>query len=90
VIITPPTPAPAHCSDSTWNGDESDLDCGGSCSQCLSSGMYTYCWDNTDCASGKCDTSIAQRPLPSGHTISSLRALAGQVWIIPYQGQCIP
>jgi hypothetical protein len=89
INITPPTPSPVHCTDSIWNGDESDLDCGGSCSKCLSSGMYTYCWDNNDCATGKCDRSIAQ-PLPPGYTISSLRALAGQAWIIPYQGQCKP
>jgi hypothetical protein len=88
IVITPPTPLPAHCSDSTWNGDESDLDCGGSCPGCLSSGMYNYCWDNSDCQSGNCDISIAQRPLPPGQTIATLRALAGQTWIIPYQGQC--
>jgi len=88
VNVTPPTPYPATCYDGTWNGDESDLDCGGSCPQCLSAGPYNYCWDNSDCASGNCDTTAALRPLPSGHTIQSIRQLAGQTWIIPYQGQC--
>jgi hypothetical protein len=79
---------PATCYDSLWNVNESDLDCGGSCPQCLSSGIYTACWDNSDCASGNCDISGAQRPLPPSQTTQTMRSLAGQGWVIPYQGTC--
>ena len=79
---------PPSCYDSAWNGNESDMDCGGSCPKCLNTGIYTSCWDNSDCASSNCDISGAQRPLPSRHTIQSIRQLAGQGWIIPYEGTC--
>jgi hypothetical protein len=93
---TPPGgPYPPPCSDSVWNGDESDLDCGGLCAPCLSTGIYTSCWVNSDCASNNCNMTGAL-PLPatdpadgSTHSAySSLRVLAGQSWIIPYQGTC--
>lgn len=85
-IITPTYPA--TCYDGIWNGDESDLDCGGSCPKCLSTGIYTSCWVNSDCQSNNCDMSGAQTPLPTGYTIQTLRQLAGQHWIIPYSGIC--
>ncbi len=87
-MITIPS-YPATCYDQIWNGNESDLDCGGFCPQCLSTGIYFACWDNFDCVTGNCDTTNATRPLPAGHTLDTLRILAGQAWIIPYQGRCV-
>src|SRR6266446_2520312 len=40
------------CGDGYWNGDEGDVDCGGSCSTKCKSGQH--CWSQTDCASGIC------------------------------------
>ena len=102
-IPTPsPTPTPPmypnHCSDGQWNGDESDLDCGGSCQTCPPPGHLDYlsCWDNNDCSTGNCDMSAVQ-PMPAIDpitqipytTYSQLRSLAGQTWIIPWQGRCV-
>ena len=47
-----------HCGDGTWNGDEGDVDCGGSCSAKCPSGAH--CWANFDCASGSCVGDICQ------------------------------
>ncbi|MBD3361595.1 DUF4215 domain-containing protein [Candidatus Woesearchaeota archaeon] len=88
---------PAHCSDNQWTGDESDLDCGGSCQPCPPPGNPTYlsCWTNSDCATGECDMSQA-KPLPATdpntgiqyNSISQIRQFTGQNWIIQYQGKC--
>lgn len=48
------TPAPS-CSDGQKNGDETDLDCGGSCPGC-SEGQA--CIDPDDCASGLCGAGV--------------------------------
>lgn len=40
------------CSDDMLNGDEADVDCGGSCpTKC---GAGKYCFEDADCASGSC------------------------------------
>lgn len=44
-------PAPS-CSDLAMNGDETDVDCGGSCPAC---GDGLGCTDAMDCASAQCD-----------------------------------
>ncbi|MFC1800811.1 hypothetical protein ACFLYT_02015 [Nanoarchaeota archaeon] len=88
---------PAHCSDIPWNVNESDLNCGGNCVSC-SPGFS--CWTSKDCANA-CDMTGAI-PLPpqppdtiidpntgQPYTINGLRELAGQAWIIKYQGTCI-
>jgi hypothetical protein len=43
--------SPAGCTDGVQNGDESDVDCGGSCDPCVD-GMQ--CGVADDCASGSC------------------------------------
>ncbi len=46
-----------HCSDGVKDGDESDLDCGGSlCAPCATG---LGCAVDTDCQTGACDTSAA-------------------------------
>ena len=50
-------PPPTHnCHDRSWNGDETDVDCGGSCPGCLEG---LNCGDITDCDSGLiCDQNV--------------------------------
>ena len=45
------------CSDSLLNGDETDTDCGGSCSPC---GGGKKCASGSDCASTICDASVCK------------------------------
>ncbi len=44
---------PASCSDGVQNGNESDVDCGGSCSPCA---VEKHCKGSTDCQSMNCQT----------------------------------
>ena len=52
-----PTPKPTHaptsitCTDGTINGDETDVDCGGSCPTC---GVGEACATAADCESAEC------------------------------------
>ncbi|MBD3304341.1 hypothetical protein GF343_04285 [Candidatus Woesearchaeota archaeon] len=95
----PPTPQPAHCTDGQWNVDESDLDCGGSCAPCPPQGNPSYisCWVNSDCQTNKCDLGQAKQRLPATdpntgqdyYSPLELQKLAGQSWIIPWQGKCV-
>ena len=51
---------PAHCANGSKDGDETGLDCGGSCSPC----MHTEtCKTNTDCISGLCTPAQLCAPL---------------------------
>ena len=45
------SPSPLLCSDGIKNGDETDVDCGGSCAKCATNKI---CNVNTDCLSGIC------------------------------------
>ena len=47
------------CDDELHNGDETDVDCGGSCGVCPNGGG---CAENADCASAKCTGNICQAP----------------------------
>ncbi len=58
-----PGPGPAgDCNDSAKNGDESDTDCGGSCSACADG---KACYAPTDCVSGKCEGGVCVSAGPS-------------------------
>src|SRR6266699_192711 len=47
-----------YCGDSYWDGDESDVDCGGSyCNRCQTD---QHCWYNWDCASLSCVNNVCQ------------------------------
>ena len=50
------TPGPPTCSDNFKNGDETDIDCGGSSCQPCANGLN--CILNADCESGVCCTGI--------------------------------
>lgn len=52
-------PPPPSCTDGQQNGDESDLDCGGSCSPCTTG---QACVTGTDCASGECVGAVCAAP----------------------------
>jgi len=45
------------CSDTEVNGDETDLNCGGSCLPC---GFNKYCLSNSDCISNLCSSNRCQ------------------------------
>lgn len=47
-----------HCGDGFQNGDEGDVDCGGSCSAKCQTGQH--CWTSWDCASGLCISGACQ------------------------------
>lgn len=52
VTSTPaPSSSPVTCEDGTLNGDETDIDCGGSCKQCSRGQQCNF---NTDCDTGMC------------------------------------
>lgn len=54
------TCTPADCGDGVQNGDESDIDCGGTvCSPCTDGSM---CFGGADCDSGVCEASACQPP----------------------------
>jgi hypothetical protein len=50
-----------HCNDHRSDGDESDIDCGGSCGACSAD---HHCNANTDCDSGVCEFSRGSFCLP--------------------------
>jgi hypothetical protein len=50
---------PPSCSDGTRGGDESDVDCGGSCAKCADA---RRCADAKDCASGFCSGGFCAAP----------------------------
>jgi hypothetical protein len=50
---------PASCADKVKNGDETDLDCGGSCGPC---GNGKACSMAVDCSSGVCSSNVCQAP----------------------------
>jgi hypothetical protein len=51
---------PAGCIDNIKNGDESDVDCGGSCPPC---GIGQFCNKNADCASLGCRNGLCEEVL---------------------------
>jgi hypothetical protein len=54
-----PAPTPASCEDRQQNGDETALDCGGSCSACADG---SSCNSDDDCQSGRCTTGRCAAP----------------------------
>ncbi len=81
-----PTGQPAYCSDNTWSGDESDQDCGGSCTKCLTG---LSCWGNSDCSSNICwfDNTVMAKRTSAG--ISKDQRLPISSSNIQYQGVCV-
>jgi len=63
VVTPPPVPvdpnAPDHCSDGMTDGDELDVDCGGSCIPCAPGAA---CDAPEDCTSLSCLDGVCQRP----------------------------
>lgn len=56
-------PLAASCSNGALDGDESDLDCGGSCSPCAQRGAH--CDTPSDCASRVCRSNGCEAALPA-------------------------
>jgi beta-glucosidase len=62
--------ATASCTDTVKNGNETDVDCGGSCAAKCANGRT--CSINADCQSGSCVTGVCQAPnLPPTVSITS-------------------
>jgi hypothetical protein len=59
----------ATCSDGTKNGDESDVDCGGSCSTACADGAS--CTQAGECQSGVCVSSLCQSPTCADGVVNS-------------------
>ncbi|RLG24473.1 hypothetical protein DRN85_07635 [Methanosarcinales archaeon] len=53
-VIVDPSKKPEECDDLELNGDETDIDCGGSCPKCE---LNKNCLVNDDCYSGFCNSS---------------------------------
>ncbi|MEM9458710.1 MAG: hypothetical protein AAGF11_31325 [Myxococcota bacterium] len=53
------TPPPAGCRDGVLNGDETDIDCGGSCPGCEDG---QSCNEGSDCLSTICDAGVCVSP----------------------------
>ncbi len=67
-LLIPNLEPTATCSDSLQNGDETDVDCGGSCTtQCA---LNQQCNVAADCASGTCTAGICSAPSSSDVTAS--------------------
>lgn len=56
------------CTDGVMNGDETDVDCGGSCNACVDGAA---CTSSADCASKHCDLSVCQIPTCSDNQSNS-------------------
>ncbi len=58
-ISPPPVTPPAQCTDGLWNGNETDVDCGGA--DCPACGGNAYCVINADCGGLRCISEITGR-----------------------------
>ena len=56
----------ATCDDGALNGDESDIDCGGSCAACADGQL---CNDGPDCSSGNCEAGTCAPPDPCANEV---------------------
>src|SRR6185295_966278 len=56
-------PDAATCADQSKNGNETDVDCGGSCSPCT---MGQGCAANSDCTTGSCVNALCVSPPQTG------------------------
>lgn len=82
---TTTTTLPSHCSSNVWDGDEADLDCGGSCNKCSDT---SSCWDNSDCSSSTCYFDSATLAKRSSAGIQPGQRLSPTTSNIQYQGVC--
>ncbi len=58
--IDQPNRCTSHCDNGTVDGDETGVDCGGSCDPCENN---SPCQINSDCQSGICDSDVCVPPL---------------------------
>ena len=81
-----PTPRAANCKDKMQNGDETDVDCGGStCPTCADS---KKCKTNTDCTSGLCDTSVTPNVCKAAPSHCSDNTKSGDETDVDCGGSC--
>ncbi|MEM9463656.1 MAG: fibrinogen-like YCDxxxxGGGW domain-containing protein [Myxococcota bacterium] len=86
--------APPACDDTILSGDETDLDCGGSCSPCPESGA---CLVSEDCDLLSCIDSICRAPASCTELNDVMPGLANGLYLIdpdgpgadaPYEAMC--
>jgi hypothetical protein len=77
--------AGGSCSDSTLNGNETDVDCGGpDCPKCS---LGKTCQGDADCSSGACDTSVCIAPTTVFASQSAFSASAcAQLTVLYFDG----
>lgn len=68
VLALAPVSAWATCADLAQNGDETDVDCGGSCSPCADG---LHCAIGADCISGSCTATVCDATATTTTTTTS-------------------
>lgn len=68
-------PLPGDCTDGTQNGDETDVDCGGSCDPCTNGSM---CAGGGDCQSERCEDGSCSSPPGTHPDIVRVESVAGR------------
>ncbi|MDP4012134.1 MAG: hypothetical protein Q8R00_00815 [Candidatus Nanoarchaeia archaeon] len=81
---------PLHCSDNALDGDESDVDCGGSCSPCPNPNYpgTDSCWTNSDCASNYCFFNTQTTSVRQAAGIQPGQTMYPSLFYTQYQGVC--
>lgn len=77
-----------HCENGRKDQDETDVDCGGSCSACANN---KYCTQNSDCLSGlctggQCTGEVSVTPNPSDLVINEVMASKGSGKVFALNG----
>jgi len=81
-VIDMPGDGPvSSCTDGIKNGGESDVDCGGICSQCV---LHKDCHASSDCASNRCVETKCLECAPNNHQCSGNKTSSCVVgmWVV--------
>jgi hypothetical protein len=76
----PPPPPPATCLDGSKNGDETDVDCGGSCARC---GLLKQCRQWDDCITGNCLERVCRACVDDAECFGTCRCSREGICVYP-------